>query len=72
MTNSQYQLFAHNVNAKKISDTIDEIFKIKETNIKINLNPIKQDNIENIDFEKRYITYFEENVEKEAPLKRLY
>ena len=72
MTNSQYQLFAHNVNAKEISDTIDEIFKIKETNIKINLNPIKQDNIENIDFEKRYITYFEENVEKEAPLKRLY
>ena len=66
-----YQLFAHNANAREISDAIGEILKTKETNIKIKLNPIKQDNVENIDFDERCIKYFEENFEglaKEAPI----
>ena len=67
-----YQLFAHhNTSAKEISDAIGEILKTKETNIKIKLNPIKQENVENIDFDERCITYFEENFEslvKESPL----
>ena len=58
-----YQLFAHNANAKEISDSIDEILKRKETNIKIKLNPIKRENVENIDFDERCVTYFEENFE---------
>ena len=66
-----YQLFAHNANAKKISDAIGEVLKTKETNIDIKVNPIKQENVKNIDFDQRCITYFEENFEslaKEAPL----
>ena len=66
-----YQLFAHNANAKEISDAIREILKTKETNIKIKLNPIKQENVENIDFDERCVTYFEENFEslaKDAPI----
>ena len=66
-----YQLFAHNANAKEVSNAISKILKSKDTNIKIKLNPIKQNNVENIDFDDRCITYFEENFEsiaKEAPL----
>ena len=66
-----YQLFAHNANAKEISNSIDEILKRKETNIKIKLNPIKRENVENIDFDERCVTYFEENFEslaKDAPI----
>ena len=66
-----YQLFAHNANVKKISDAIGEVLKTKETNIDIKVNPIKQENVKNIDFDQRCITYFEENFEslaKEAPL----
>ena len=66
-----YQLFAHNANAKKISDAICEILETKETNIDIKLNPIKQENVKNIDFDNRCITYFEENfasLAKEGPL----
>ena len=66
-----YQLFAHNANAKEIPDAIGEILKTKETNIKIKLNPIKRDNVENIDFDERCVTYFEENFEnlaKDAPI----
>ena len=66
-----YQLFAHNANAKDISDAVGEILKTKEANIDIKLNPIKQENVKNIDFDERCITYFEENFEslaKEGPL----
>ena len=66
-----YQLFAHNANAKELSDTIGKILKSKKANVKIKLNPIKQNNVENIDFDERCITYFKENFEslaKEAPL----
>ena len=66
-----YQLFAHNANAKEISDAIGEILRTKETNIKIKLNPIKQENVEDIDFDERCITYFEENfgnLAKDAPI----
>ena len=66
-----YQLFAHNANAKEISDAIGEILKTKETNIKIKLNPIKRENVENIDFDTRCVTYFEEkfeNLAKDAPI----
>ena len=55
-----YQLFAHNANAKEISDAIGEIIKTKETNIKIKLSPIKRENVENIDFDIRCVAYFEE------------
>ena len=68
---SDYQLFAHNAKAKEISDAIHEILKTKETNINIKLNPIKEYNVENINFDKRCVTYFEENFEslaKEAPI----
>ena len=61
-----YQLFAHNANAKEISDAIGEILKRKETNIKIKLNPVKRENVENIEFDERYITFFEENFESLA------
>ena len=61
-----FQLFAYNANAKEISDVIGEILNGKETNIKIRLNHIKQDNVENIDFDKRCITYFKENFENFA------
>ena len=50
----------HNADAKEISDTINKILKTKETN---RLNPIKQENIKNINFDKRCIIYFEENFE---------
>ena len=66
-----YQLFAHNANAKEISDAIGEILKTKGTNIKIKLNPIKQENVKNIDFDERCVTYFEENFEilaKDVPI----
>ena len=66
-----YQLFAHNANAKEISDAIGEILKTKETNINIKLNPIKRENVENIAFDERCIAYFEENFEnlaKDAPI----
>ena len=66
-----YQLFAHNINAKEISDAVREILKTKETIIKIKHNPIEQDYVENIDFDERCVTYFEENFEslaKDAPI----
>ena len=67
-----YQLFAHNANAKEVSDAIDEVRKQrKETDIKIKLNPIKEDYVKNISFDERCITYFEENFEslaKETPI----
>ena len=68
---SDYQLFAHNAKAKEISDAIHEILKTKETNINIKLNPIKEYNVENMNFDKRCVTYFEENFEslaEEAPI----
>ena len=68
---SDYQLFAHNAKAKEISDAIREILKTKETNINIKLNPIKEYNFENMNFDKRCVTYFEENFEslaEEAPI----
>ena len=66
-----YQIFTHNPQAKDISDAIHEILVNKNTNIKIKLSPIEQDNIEETSFEKQCVKYFEENFETlatEAPL----
>ena len=66
-----YQIFSHNPQAKDISDAIHEILVNKNTNIKIKLSPIEQDNIEETSFEKQCVKYFEENFETlatEAPL----
>ena len=66
-----YQIFTHNPQAKDISDAIYEILVNKNTNIKIKLNPVEQDHIEEISFEKQCAKYFEENFETlatEAPL----
>ena len=66
-----YQIFTHNPKAKDISDAIDEILVNKETNIKVKLSPIEQDNIEETDFQKKCAEYFKENFETlatEAPL----
>ena len=41
-----YQIFTHNPQAKDISDAIHEILVNKNTNIKVKVNPIEQDNIE--------------------------
>ena len=69
--NDGYQIFTHNPKAKDISDAIHEILVNKETNIKVKLSPIEQENIEEISFEKQCAEYFEENFEilaTEAPL----
>ena len=66
-----YQIFSHNPQAKDISDAIYEILANKNTNIKVKLNPVEQDNIEETSFEKQCAKYFEENFETlatEAPL----
>ena len=66
-----YQIFSHNPQAKDISDAIYEIRVNKNTNIKVKLNPVEQDNIEETSFEKQCAKYFEENFETlatEAPL----
>ena len=66
-----YQIFTHNPQAKDISDAIHEILVNKNTNIKVKVNPIEQDNIEETSFEKQYAEYFDENFETlatEAPL----
>ena len=66
-----YQIFTHNPQAKDISDAIHEVLVNKNTNIKVKLNPIEQDNIEETSFEKHCAEYFEDNFETlatEAPL----
>ena len=66
-----YQIFTHNPQAKFISDTVHEILVNKSTNIKVKLNPIEQDNVEETSFEEKCANYFEENFETlamEAPL----
>ena len=66
-----YQAFAHNPKAGDISDAVRNILVSKRTNIKVKLNPIQQDTVEETKFEERYTTYFEENFETlvaEAPL----
>ena len=66
-----YQIFSHNPQAKDISDAIYEILVNKNTNIKVKLNSVEQDNIEETSFEKQCAKYFEENFETlatEAPL----
>ena len=66
-----YQIFAHNPKAEDISDAIREILTTKRSSIKIKLNHIEQDNVEEADFEKQCAEYFERNFEslaKEAPL----
>ena len=66
-----YQIFTHNLQGKDISDAIHEILVNKNTNIKVKLNSIEQDNIEETSFEKQCAEYFEDNFETlatEAPL----
>ena len=66
-----YQIFAHNPKAEDISDAIGKILATKKSNVKVKLNSIKQENVEEANFEKQCIEYFERNFEslaKEAPL----
>ena len=66
-----YQMFIHNPNPEDISDAIRGTLKAKKTNVKVKLNSIKQDIVEEADFEERCTSYFEENFEtlaREAPL----
>ena len=48
-----YQTFGHNPDAGDISDAIQKILALKRSNIKIIHNQIKQDIVEEADFEKR-------------------
>ena len=66
-----YQIFTHNPKAEDISDAIKEIYPTKRSKIKIKLNPIKQDTVEEVSFEKRCTEYFQKNFEvlaKETPI----
>ena len=66
-----YQIFAHSPKPEDISDAIREILATKRSNVKVKFSPIKQDNVEEADFEKQCTEYFERNFEslsKEAPL----
>ena len=66
-----YQIFAHNPNPEDISDAIRETLATKRANVKVKLNSVKQDIVEEADFEERCTAYFEENFETlaaEAPL----
>ena len=66
-----YQIFTHNPKAEDISDAIKEILPTKGNKIKIKLNPIKQDTVEEVSFEERCTEYFQKNFEvlaKETPI----
>ena len=66
-----YQMFAHNPNPEDISQAIRETLATKRTNVRVKLNSIKQDIMEEADFEERCTAYFEENFETlaaESPL----
>ena len=66
-----YQIFAHNPKAEDISDAIKEIYPTEGNKIKIKLNPIKQDTVEEVSFEERCTEYFQKNFEvlaKETPI----
>ena len=66
-----YQIFTHNPKAKEISDAVRKILATKKNNIKVKLNPIKRDNIDETSFEDRCRDYFKGNFETlatDAPL----
>ena len=66
-----YQIFTHDPKAEDISDAVRKILATQNSNIKVKLNPIKQDIIEETSFEKWCLEYFEENFEtlaRDAPL----
>ena len=66
-----YQIYTHNPKAEDISDAVCKILATQRNNIKVKLNPIKQDIIEGTSFEERCVEYFEGNFETlatEAPL----
>ena len=63
-----YQIFTHSPKAEDIFNTVSDILALKRTNIKVKLNPIKQDNIEETSFEERCIEYYEGNFETLATM----
>ena len=63
-----YQIFVHSPKAEDISDAIREILATKRSNVKVKFNPIKQDNVDEADFEKQCTEYFERNFEKLAKM----
>ena len=63
-----YQIFTHSPKAEDIFNTVSDILATKRTNIKVKLNPIKQDNIEETSFEERCIEYYEGNFETLATM----
>ena len=66
-----YQIFTHNPKAEDISVAVRKILATKQSNIKVKLNPVKQDITKETSFEERCIEYFEGNFETlatEAPL----
>ena len=66
-----YQIFTHNPKAEDISAAVRKILATKQSNIKVKLNPVKQDITKETSFEERCIEYFGGNFETlatEAPL----